>query len=240
MIKKIACIVLALVMVFGICACSASETTTKSTTTSAETQTSTTGASEATTTEFPEMTVTYTMDLAETSVDGQGVLKMKDYVEEATGGNVKMECYFSSSLFPQDEEMTQLLKDNLDMTHLGLDFLPEMRPEVYTLGVPFLFQNKDQFLSWWNSDEARTYLDQVAEEEGVYFFSGMGYRGMRTVNHTADKKVTCRADLEGVKLRMPNTESYIFMGECLGANPIPLAFFRGIPCSPDRIGRWSG
>jgi hypothetical protein len=30
--------------------------------------------------------------------------------------------------------------------------------------------------------------------------------------------------MEGVKLRMPNTPTWLFMGEALGANPTPLAF----------------
>ena len=44
------------------------------------------------------------------------------------------------------------------------------------------------------------------------------------MNITTDKKVTSRADLNGIKLRVPNSELKLYLAESLGANGIPLAW----------------
>ena len=36
--------------------------------------------------------------------------------------------------------------------------------------------------------------------------------------------MTCRADLEDIKMRFPNSPSGLFWGEALGANPIPMSY----------------
>lgn len=53
-------------------------------------------------------------------------------------------------------------------------------------------------------------------------FTPVYYKGARAINLTTDVRVTSREDLKGVKIRMPNSEAWQFMGEALGANPVPL------------------
>ncbi|MGL4497396.1 MAG: TRAP transporter substrate-binding protein DctP, partial [Beijerinckiaceae bacterium] len=50
------------------------------------------------------------------------------------------------------------------------------------------------------------------------------YLGKRHVNLRTDKEIKTPADLAGVKLRMPGTEAWLFLGKALGANPLPMAF----------------
>ena len=50
------------------------------------------------------------------------------------------------------------------------------------------------------------------------------YLGRRQLNLRSDKKIKTPADLAGVKLRMPGTDAWQFLGKALGANPVPMAF----------------
>ena len=50
------------------------------------------------------------------------------------------------------------------------------------------------------------------------------YLGTRQVMLREDKNVKTPADLKGVKLRMPASKEWLFLGEALGATPTPLAF----------------
>jgi tripartite ATP-independent transporter DctP family solute receptor len=50
------------------------------------------------------------------------------------------------------------------------------------------------------------------------------YLGTRQVMLRDDKDVKTPADLKGVKLRMPASKEWLFLGEALGATPTPLAF----------------
>ncbi len=50
------------------------------------------------------------------------------------------------------------------------------------------------------------------------------YLGTRQVNLREVKPVKTPADLKGVKLRMPGSKEWLFLGEALGATATPLAF----------------
>jgi len=50
------------------------------------------------------------------------------------------------------------------------------------------------------------------------------YLGTRQVNLREVRNVKTPADLKGVKLRMPGSKEWLFLGEALGATPTPLAF----------------
>jgi TRAP-type C4-dicarboxylate transport system substrate-binding protein len=53
------------------------------------------------------------------------------------------------------------------------------------------------------------------------------YLGRRQLNlrqSQKQKNVQTPADLSGIKLRMPNTDAWLFLGRALGANPVPVAF----------------
>jgi TRAP-type C4-dicarboxylate transport system substrate-binding protein len=50
------------------------------------------------------------------------------------------------------------------------------------------------------------------------------YLGTRQINLRDIRNVKTPADLKGVKLRMPGTKEWLFLGEALGATATPLAF----------------
>jgi TRAP-type C4-dicarboxylate transport system substrate-binding protein len=63
----------------------------------------------------------------------------------------------------------------------------------------------------------------VEDRLGVKLLSVM-YLGRRQLNLRTEKEIRRPEDLAGLKLRMPNTEAWLFLGTALGANPLPLAF----------------
>lgn len=66
-------------------------------------------------------------------------------------------------------------------------------------------------------------FERVAQEQGIRPLSAF-YLGTRQINLVEDKEIKVPADLNGVNLRMPNSEAWLFLGEALGANPTPIAF----------------
>ena len=50
------------------------------------------------------------------------------------------------------------------------------------------------------------------------------YLGRRQVNLRGDKEIKTPADMAGIKLRMPGTDAWQFLGSALGASPVPMAF----------------
>lgn len=75
----------------------------------------------------------------------------------------------------------------------------------------------------FNSDFFKPYKQKVEDKLGVKLLTVM-YLGRRQVNLRTDKQINTPADLAGVKLRMPGSEAWLFLGRALGANPVPMAF----------------
>ena len=63
----------------------------------------------------------------------------------------------------------------------------------------------------------------VSEKMDVTILSPI-YLGTRQVNLREQRNVKTPADLKGVKLRMPGSKEWLFLGEALGATATPLAF----------------
>ena len=63
----------------------------------------------------------------------------------------------------------------------------------------------------------------MEDKLGVKLLSVM-YLGRRQLNLRTDKQINTPADLAGLKLRMPGSEAWLFLGRALGANPVPMAF----------------
>lgn len=172
--------------------------------------------------DFPAMKLTFSMTEAENSIVGRGVQAMKKYIEEKTGGKVTLDAYYSSSLVAQDMEIESIMKGTLDMNSCWFDWLSPYMDELNVLNVPYLFKDWNHMERYFESADAKSLVDRMAGELGIRVFLPVYYKGARAINLTEDIKVTKRADLGGVKIRMPNSEAWQFMGEALGANPVPL------------------
>jgi len=64
---------------------------------------------------------------------------------------------------------------------------------------------------------------KVEAELGVKLLTVM-YLGRRQLNLRTEGEIKTPADMAGIKLRMPGTDAWQFLGTALGANPVPMAF----------------
>ena len=115
--------------------------------------------------------------------------------------------HWSASLFKQGTELEAISRGNLEMSIASAQELTEFFPEF----------------SVFNSDFFKPYKKKVEDKLGVKLLSVM-YLGRRQLNLRTDKMIKTPADLAGVKLRMPGSEAWMFLGKALGANPTPMAF----------------
>ncbi len=171
---------------------------------------------------FEPMTLTFSMTEAEGGTVAQGMDIMKAYISEATGGAVTVDTYYASSLMAQDMEIESIMKGTLSMNACWFDWLAPYMEKLNVLNVPYLFSDWNHMQSYFESEQAAALCDEIAKTTGVHVFTPVYYKGARCVNLTKDIKVTSRADLNGVKIRMPGSEAWQNMGTALGANPVPL------------------
>ena len=74
-----------------------------------------------------------------------------------------------------------------------------------------------------NGEIGRAAFARIGEEQGVLPL-GAWYLGSRQISLSEDRPIRTPEDLNGVNLRMPNSDAWLELGRALGANPTPISF----------------
>lgn len=153
----------------------------------------------------------------------QRAVALTEVFGPAIKGFATFQPHWNATLFKQGTELEAIARGNLDMSITSAQELATLIPawSIFTAG--YLLRDADHqkkvFASGVMDD-----LKKMAEDKlGVKLLTVM-YLGRRQVNLRTDKEIKTPADMEGIKLRMPGTEAWLFLGKALGANPTPMAF----------------
>ena len=154
----------------------------------------------------------------------QAMFVFKDEVEKLSGGQIKVDVYHSGQLFTQQAEQDAIRKGTVDMVYTSAQWLAEFIPYLSMFGAAYTFQSYDQMTKTFNGPIGKKIFEEVAQKTGIRPLVAY-YLGTRQLNLTAKVgPVTKPEQMKGVKLRVPNSPTWIAMGKALGANPTPMAF----------------
>lgn len=154
----------------------------------------------------------------------EAISKFKEAIEKSTNGQIQVEIYHSASLFTQDAELPAAMRGNLDMFYSSAFWLADKAPVMSMFTAGYIFKNYKHMNTVYQGEVGKEVFDKVAKELGVRPLVPF-YTGARTLNlRDIGREVKTPADLKGVKLRMPNTPAYMFLGKALGGNATPLNF----------------
>lgn len=146
------------------------------------------------------------------TVFAEGVAEFADY-----------EPHYNDTLFKQGTELVAIARGNLEMSMTSAQELAKLIPEWSIFTAGYLMRDAEHQRKVFEGDIGKEMYQLVEDKLGVKLLSVM-YFGTRQLNLRGDKKIMTPADLEGVKLRMPGTDAWQFLGKALGASPTPMAF----------------
>lgn len=131
--------------------------------------------------------------------------------------------HYNATLFKQGTELEAMARGNLEMSITSPQELAQIIPawSIFTAG--YLLRDAEHQKKVFAADFMNDLKKQTEDKLGVKLLSVM-YLGRRQVNLRTDKEIKTPADLAGVRLRMPGTEAWLFLGTALGASPMPVAF----------------
>ena len=134
-----------------------------------------------------------------------------------------LQPHFNATLFKQGTELEAIARGNLDMSITSAQELATLIPawSIFTAG--YLLRDAEHQKKVFQSNVMDDLKKMTEDKLGVKLLTVM-YLGRRQVNLRTDKEIKTPADMEGIKLRMPGTEAWLFLGKALGANPTPMAF----------------
>ncbi len=131
--------------------------------------------------------------------------------------------HYNDSLFKQGTELVAIARGNLEMSLTSAQELAKLIPEWSIFTAGYLMRDAEHQRKVFEGDIGKEMYQLAEDKLGVKLLSVM-YFGTRQLNLRGDKRINTPADMEGIKLRMPGTDAWQFLGRALGANPTPMAF----------------
>ncbi len=148
---------------------------------------------------------------------------MKDELDKTAPGQFDAQINLNASLFKQGTEPTAMARGNLEMSSISAFDIAKLVPEFSIFTAGYIIRDPDHLMKVFNGPIGNELYKMVSDKMDITVLSPI-YLGTRQVNLRELKNVQTPADLKGIKLRMPGSKEWLFLGEALGATPTPLAF----------------
>ena len=134
--------------------------------------------------------------------------------------DLKVAVYSKGELGAEMSVIQQIQFGGIDFARVSLSQLAEYMPALNVLQLPFLYQDAGQMwrvLDGSIGDEFLTRLDAI-DLTGLSWFDA-GVRSFYT-----RQKVTCLAELQGLRLRVQESDTMSMMVSALGADPVQVVY----------------
>jgi tripartite ATP-independent transporter DctP family solute receptor len=153
----------------------------------------------------------------------QRAVAMTEIFAPAVADFANFEGHWNATLFKQGTELEAIARGNLEMSITSAQELASLFPEWSIFTAGYLHRDAEHQKAVFAADFMDPMKQKIEEELGVKLLSVM-YLGRRQLNLRTEGEIKTPADLAGIKLRMPGTDAWLFLGSALGANPLPVAF----------------
>lgn len=158
-----------------------------------------------------------------TTADAPRSLALVDIFAKEIGADYEFQPYFNSTLFKQGTELVAVQRGNLEMAMLPPSDFAKQAPEFDILGAAYVVRDAAHLNAIFEGAIGEEFR-KIAREKLHVEILAPAYYGARHVNLKGDRKIMKPQDLAGVKLRMPGGESWQFLGQSIGANPIAMDY----------------
>jgi tripartite ATP-independent transporter DctP family solute receptor len=159
------------------------------------------------------------------SVSDLTAKKFKEYLEEASGGKMRVDIFSNCGLSGGDLtkaiELTQT--GNIDIHSCAPANIANYDPRFYAFWLPFLFPDQDSLLKFCSSpkvhDEVNSWCNALEME-----MLGINSAGARQITNSK-KEIRTPAELEGMNIRVPGANVFITLyRKYFKANPTAMDF----------------
>jgi tripartite ATP-independent transporter DctP family solute receptor len=147
----------------------------------------------------------------------------KDDLAKSAPGRFDVQVHHSGTLFRQGAEAVAMQRGNLEMALLSMQDISRQMPEYSIFTAGYLIRDPEHLARVYGGPIGEEVSRRIADVLSIQLLQAV-YLGTRQVSLAQPRPVTTPADLAGVKLRMPGSKEWLFLGQALGANPTPMAF----------------
>ncbi len=147
-------------------------------------------------------------------------VKFGEELEALTNGRIKVQVFPNESLGKEMDLINGMQLGTADMTITG-ESLQNWAPMAALLAVPYAYkslEHMDSVAGGEIGEKIKAQIIKNARIRPIAYFA----RGPR--NLTSNRPIKTPADLDGLKMRVPNVPLFVDVWKALGAKPTPMAF----------------
>jgi TRAP-type transport system periplasmic protein len=147
----------------------------------------------------------------------------KESLDKSAPGEFDVQINLNASLFKQGTEPAAMARGNLELSSISAFDIAKLVPEFSIFTAGYVIRDPAHQAKVFAGPIGQEMFKLASEKMEVTILTPI-YLGTRQVNLREARNVKTPADLKGVKLRMPGSKEWLFLGEALGATATPLAF----------------
>ena len=197
--------------------------------------------------ETPSGNAEYTLVCASADGSGgithQGMQMFEKLLEEKSDGRIDVQIYMDGLLGGEREIIEGMLLGSIQMSPASEGIYSYYDKQFAVLELPYLFSSYDAYNEACEGDVG-DYLKDLFKQYGFtcHGIFSMGYRVLLNNKH----EVRTPEDIKGMKIRVPEVDSFVECFKALGSNPTPMSWSEiytglqqgtidGMECSPPAI-----
>jgi tripartite ATP-independent transporter DctP family solute receptor len=147
----------------------------------------------------------------------------KEHLDKVPGSPFDVQIHLNASLFKQGAEPAAMARGNLELSSISAFDIAKLVPAFSIFTAGYVVRDPAHQQKVFDGPIGEELFRAVSEKMDVTVLS-TAYLGTRQLNLREVREVRTPTDLKGVKLRMPGSREWLFLGEALGATATPLAF----------------
>ena len=147
----------------------------------------------------------------------------KDTLEKSAPNQFDVQINLNAALFKQGAEPAAMARGNLELASISAFDIAKLVPAFSIFTAGYVIRDPQHQQKVFNGPIGAELFKAVSDKMEVTVLSTV-YLGTRQLNLREVRNVRTPADLKGVKLRMPGSKEWLFLGNALGATATPLAF----------------
>ncbi|MBU0736469.1 MAG: sialic acid TRAP transporter substrate-binding protein SiaP [Alphaproteobacteria bacterium] len=142
-------------------------------------------------------------------------------IGKRTEGRYKIDVFPASQLGKEADINQGLKLGTVDIIISGSSFAARDHNPIGVTYYPYIFRDPSHLLAYTKSDVFKKLTAGYEEKTGNHIVA-VSYYGTR--HTTSNRPIGKCADMEGLKIRVPDVPAYLAMPRACGANTTPIAF----------------
>ncbi len=151
----------------------------------------------------------------------QGLVFMAEEVSRISGGQMQVDIYPSEQLGTERQLLELLQIGSMDITKVSASAVENFVPSMKALSLPYIFRDEEHQWKILNGDIGRELL---LDGEKYWLYGLCFYDAGSRSFYTKSKPIRSPEDLQGMKIRVMNSQTAMQMVKDMGGAPTPISF----------------